>query len=212
MIAGGLTWLAAWGVAVASAGPPHSLRYWDAASYAAVVVAVAGSMIVLAVMYDWLARLPWPHLQKTGPPLKVVAGKPHYHNWNYAASVVALPIVVTNKTSTPVTLAGGCQVNGNIGPITSWRDKLTADETGSFVREVESQKRSSHHHPSITEKTVIPARASLELWYVDDISRDQRGINLDMTLYFRDSDGNQYCAVFKRPIPQQAQSMPPVVP
>jgi hypothetical protein len=79
-----------------------------------------------------------------------------------------------------------------------------------FLREVESQKRSSHHHPSITQKTVIPAHSSLELWYVTDASRDQRGVHLDRTLYFKDSEGNEYSAVFKRPLPHQAESKPPL--
>jgi hypothetical protein len=107
MIAGGVAWLAAWGVAVASAGPPHPLRFWDAASYVAAGVGLAGSLVVLTVMYDWLARLPWLYPRKTGLPLKVVAGSPHFHDWNYAASVVALPVLVTNRTNAPVTLASG---------------------------------------------------------------------------------------------------------
>ena len=198
MIAGGVAWLGAWGVAVASAGPPHSLQYWVAASYAAAGVVVAGSLVVFAVMYDWPDRLPWLYSRKTGLPLKVMVSSPHFHDWNYAASVVALPIVITNRTGTPVTLAGGCQIEGNLGDTPSWREKLADDETGLFVREVESQKRSSHHRPSITERTTIPAHASLEFWYVTDVSRDQRGVHLDRTLYFKDIDGNEYSAVFKR--------------
>ena len=212
LIAGGTAWLAAWGVAVASAGPSHSLQYWAAASYAAAGVVVTGSLIVLAVMYDWPARVPWPYLPKAGSPLKIVAGNPHFHDWNYAASVVALPIVVTNRTGTPVTLAGGCGVEGNLGDVPSWHERLIDSEVGLFLHEVESQKRSSHHHPSITQKTVIPAHASLELWYVDDISRDQRGVHLDRTVHFKDSDGNEYHAIFKRPLPLRAQSTPPLVP
>jgi hypothetical protein len=74
MLAGGTAWLAAWGVAVASAGLPHSLHYWVAESYAAAGVMAGGSLIVLAVMYDWPAQLSWLYPHKTGPPLKVVAG------------------------------------------------------------------------------------------------------------------------------------------
>lgn len=210
MLAGGTAWLAAWGVAVASAGPPHSLQYWVAGSYAAAGVMAGGSLIVLAVMYDWSARLPWLYPHKTGPPLKVVAGNPHYHDWNFAASVVALPIVVSNRTGAPVTLTGGCQVSGNLGDVPSWHDRLMDGEVASFLHEIESQKRSSHHQPNITQKTVIPAHSSLELWYVTDVSRDQRGVHLDRTLYFKDSDGNEYGAVFKRPLPHQAESKPPL--
>lgn len=56
------------GVAVASAGPPPSLHYWVAGSYAAAGVMAGGSLIVLAVMYDWSARLPWLYHHKTGGP------------------------------------------------------------------------------------------------------------------------------------------------
>jgi hypothetical protein len=139
-----------------------------------------------------------------------VAGSPHFHDWNYAASVVALPVLVTNRTNAPVTLAGGCQIQGNAGDTPSWREKLTEGETGLFVREVESQKRSSHHRPNITDRATIPAHASLVFWYVEDISRDQRGVHLDMTLYFKDGDGNEYSAAFKRNSPQRARSTRPL--
>jgi hypothetical protein len=210
MIAGGVAWLAAWGVAVASAGPPHSLRYWDWPSYAATGVVVAGLLIVFAVMYDWLAWLPWLYPGKSGLPLKAVGGSPHYHEWNYAAAVAALPIMVTNRTRAPVTLAGGCQIRGNMGDISSWKEKLTEAETGLFMREVESQKRSSHHRPSITDRATIPAHSSLEFWYVTDVSRDQRGVHLDVTLHFKDTDGNEYSATFERIPPQQTRSKPPL--
>ena len=81
-------------------------------------------------------------------------------------------------------------------------------EIASFFHEIESQKRSSHHNPNITQKTVIPAHSSLELWHVTDVSRDQRGVHLDRTLYFKDSDGNEYSAVFKRPLPHRPKSKP----
>ena len=198
MIAGGVAWLAAWGVAVASAGPPHSLQFWSAASFVAAGVAIIGSLVVLAVMYDWVSRLAWLRPIKNKLPLKVVAGEPHFHDWNYAASVVALPIKLTNTASTPVLLPGGCRARGNMGDISSWREKLGEDETGSFLREVESQKRTSHHRPNIIDRAIIPAHASLEFWYVTDVSRDQRGVHLDMTLYFNDADGNEYSAAFER--------------
>ena len=155
------------------------------------------------MMYDWLTRLGWLYPGKTRLPLKVVAGKPHFHEWNYAASVVALPITVTNRTSEPMTLAGGCQVRGNMGDIPSWRERLTVDETGLFLREIESQNRSSHHRPGITDRATIPAHATLEFWYVTDVSRDQRGVELNMTLHFKDGEGNGYSVTFERIAPQQ---------
>jgi hypothetical protein len=75
--------------------------------------------------------------------------------------------------------------------------RLTQDETGLFVHEVDSQKRSSHHLPNITERATVPAHASLETWYVTDISRDQKGARPRITIYFNDSDGNEYSAAFK---------------
>jgi hypothetical protein len=198
MIAAGVAWLAAWDVAVDSSGPPHKLQFLSATSFAAAGIAILGSLIVLAVMYDWITRLAWLHSDKNAPPLKVVAGDPHYHNWNYAASVVALPIKVTNTTSAPVILPGGSQIRENTGNTPSWMEKLGKDETGSFLREVESQKRTSHHQPNIIGGAVIPAHSTLEFWYVTDVSRDQRGVHLDMTIYFKDDDGNDYSAVFER--------------
>jgi len=201
MIAAGLGWLGAWGAAVGSSGPPHPLRYLVLATYVAAGVALAGVLIVLAVMYDWFVRLPWPHLRETGLPLKVEAGSPHFHDWNYAASVVALPVRVTNTTNAPVTLPGGLQIEGHAGETPPWEDRLRDDERGQFMREVESQRRTSHHQPSIRDRATVPAHAFLDLWYVDDISRDRRGVHLDKTLHFKDADGNQYSAAFKRPLP-----------
>jgi hypothetical protein len=198
MMALGVAWLTAWGVAVASSGPPHSLHFLNAASFVAAGVAVIGLFVVFAVMYDWLAWLPRLYPNNTGLPLKVIAGSPHFHDWNYAASVVALPIEVTNRTGAPVTLAGGCHIQGNTGDMPSWAERMTEDETGFFLREIESQKRSSHHGPKITDRATIPGHASLEFWYVTDVSRDQRGPHLDMTLHFKDGDGNEYSAAFKR--------------
>lgn len=169
---------------------------------------VAGSLVVFAVMYDWPARLLWLYPRKTGLPLVVVPGNPHYHDWNYAASVAAVPVVVTNKTGAPVTLVGGYRAEMSEGDTPSWRSRLTEDEQGLFLREVESQKRTSHHQPSFTERTTIPEHASLELWYVTGVSCDQRGARPGITLYFNDSDGNEYAAAFKPHEPHQARAKP----
>ena len=201
MITLGLGWLGAWGVAVYSSGPPHPLRYLVPATYVFAGVALAGILIVLAVMYDWFARLPWwPRSRETGLPLKAEAGSPHFHHWNYAASVVALPVRVTNRTNAPVTLPGGLQIEGNVGDTPSWRDRLTDDERARFLQEIASQERTSHHQPNIRDRATIPAHSFLDCWYVEEISRDQRGVHLDMTLHFKDADGNQYSAVFKQPL------------
>jgi hypothetical protein len=196
MIAAGATWLASWGVAVASTS--QSLDFWAPGSYVATGVTAAGAFIVLQVMYDWIARLPFRRVSTTSTlPLKVTPGKPHFHDWNYAASVALLPVTVSNTTGEPVTLAGGCQMRGNSGGTPDWRDRLLDGEKSAFLQEVESQTRSSHHRPNITERTTIPAHSSLELWYVTEISRDQRGIYLNMVLYFKDTEGNQYFAAFR---------------
>lgn len=208
MITGGMAWLAAWGVAVASSSAPNSLHFLDAATYIAAGIVVVGLLVVLAVMYDWLTGLTWLFPGRTGLPLKVVAGSPHFHDWNYAASVVALPIVVANRTNTPVVMAGGCRIQGNMGDLPSWEERITDDDKGWFLREIESQKRSSHHRPNISEKATIPAHASLEFWYVTDVSRNQHGVHLDMTLHFEDDDGNKYAVTFQRIQPKPTQTSP----
>jgi hypothetical protein len=197
MITAGATWPAAWEVVVDSASPPRSFRYWVPASYITAGLAAAGLLVVLAVMYDWPAKLGWLSLHKSEPPLKIVSGKPHYHDWNYAASVAALPIVITNRAREAVAMPGGCKAQIRAGDIPPWRSRLTDDETALFVREFESQKRSSHHLPNIIDRATIPAHASLEAWYVTETGRDQRGARPEITLYFNDSDGHEYSAVFK---------------
>jgi hypothetical protein len=57
MIAAGTAWLAGWGIAVNSANPPHTLRYLDPLSYAAIGLIAAGCLVVVAVMYDLPTRL-----------------------------------------------------------------------------------------------------------------------------------------------------------
>jgi hypothetical protein len=208
LIAAGAAWLAAWGVAVDSASPPHALQYWVPASYVAAGLVAAGFLVVVAVMYDWPARPRWLSPRKAELPLKVVSGKPHYHDWNHAASVAALPVMITNMTRGPVVLPGGCRSEGYSGDTPLWESRLTEDERGLFVREIASQERSSHHLPNITERATIPARASLEVWYVTDISRDQRGARPRITLYFNDSEGNEYAAAFRGQEPRHAQSFP----
>jgi len=172
----------------------------------AVGIVAAGLLIVVAVMYDWLARLQWLYPHKTELPLKVEGGEPHYHDWNYAASVAALPVMVTNKTGAPVTLPGGCTAELNADGIPLWSPSLTEAEKGSFLQETESQKRTSHHQPSLVKGATIPAHASLELWYVTEIGRDRSGTRPGATLRFKDSGGNEYAAVFKRHEPHRARS------
>lgn len=213
MTAAGVAWLAAWGVAVASSGPPHPLHFLNAASLVAAGVSIVGLFIVFAVMYDLPASVLRLYPSRAGLPLEVVAGNAHYHDWNYAATVAALPIMVTNTTSASVTLAGGCQAQGNVGDTPPWERRLTEDETGLFLREIESQKRSSHHRPSIMDRATIPGHASLEFWYVTDVSRDQRGVHLDLTLHFKDEAGNGYSAAFKRiPPPKEILGSQPQSP
>lgn len=196
MIAGGVAWLAAWGVAVSSAKPAGSLQYLVPASYVAIGVVVLG-FIVVAVMYDWPARLLWLSPRPAGAPLKVMSVKPHYHDWNIAASVAALPIKVTNRTREPVTLPGGCTCEIHGGDAPTWESSLRGSGAElSFSSEVESQKLTSHHLPAISERTTIPAHASLELWFVTGIGRDYRGMRPRMTLHFNDADGNEYAAAF----------------
>jgi hypothetical protein len=171
----------------------------------------AGMVVIGAVLFagarGWF---PWHLRRKSQPPLKVVAREPHYHDWNYAASVAALPVMVTNKTGADVTLVGGCLMESNSGGIVPWETRLTEDEEGLFRREVESQVRTSHHQPSLTKGATIPAHASLELWHVIDISRDRSGTRPGATLRFKDSDGNEYMAVFKRQEPHKARSASPL--
>jgi hypothetical protein len=196
-MAAGVAWLAAWGVAVGSAKPPGSLQYLDPASYVAIGVVVVGFLVVVGVMYDWPARLLWLNPHPAGPPLKVESGKPHYHDWNIAASVAALPIKVTNKTREPVTLPGGCSCEIHGGDAPSWMSSLRGSGAElAFSSEVESQRRSSHHQPDIRERTTIPAHASLELWFVTGVGRDYRGLRPRMTVHFNDADGNKYAATF----------------
>jgi hypothetical protein len=123
-------------------------------------------------------------------PLKVVPGKPHYHDWNYAATVVALPVKITNRTHEPVAMPGGASMEMQRGDIPDWQTRLLGDDATTFLREIESQRRSTHHLPDIRDRTTIPARATIEAWYVTDTGRDQHGTRPRATLRFKDGDGN----------------------
>jgi hypothetical protein len=197
MIAAGVAWLAAWGVAVGSTKPSGSLRYLDPASYVAIAFVMVGFLVVVAVMYDWPARLWELRPVANEPPLKVTPGMPHYHDWNWAASVAALPVKIRNRTGRPVDLPGGCRLVGHPTDVPSWDGRLSEGEAQPFRCEVASQQRSSHHSPKLTDRNTIPAHASLEVWHVVDTDRDYRGGRQSFTLYFNDSDGNEYSANFE---------------
>jgi hypothetical protein len=209
MIAAGVAWLAAWEVAVASAKPAGSLHYLVPASYVAVVVVVLGFLVVVAVMYDWPARL-W-ELRPAGdePPLKITVGKPHYHDWNWAARVAALPVKIKNRTGGMVIWPGGCQFQMQDRADPSWRTVLSADERGQLAREVFSQEQTSHHRPMVRERITIPAHSSVDAWFVASVGRDCRGSEPRITLHLTDGNGNKYTATYEGKEPQDGQDVAP---
>jgi hypothetical protein len=194
LMAAGVAWLAAWGVAVGSAKPPGSVQYLVPASYVAIGVVVIGFLVVVAVMYDWPARLRGLYPASAGAPLKVIPGKAHYHDWNYAASVAALPITITNRTREPVVMPGGMQGEFQFGSTPAWEARLSDDDMTMFLREVESQRRTSHHQPALKDGLTIPGGATIEAWHVTEISRDKQGTRPRITLRFKDGDNNTYTA------------------
>lgn len=156
-----------------------------------VVLVVVGLIVLLLILGG---RALW---RRSGKPLKVRAGKPHYHDWNRAASVVALPVKITNKRTQAIDLPGGCSCAGYDGNIPSWASQLTGDESHAFAIEEQSQIRTSHHRPSLKDGVTVPSGRSVTVWHVTAASRGQRGERPRFEVFFRDADENEYSAVFE---------------
>lgn len=136
MIAAGVAWLAT---------PPRSLPDWLPPSYVAVGLIVAGLLVVVAVMYDWPARLRRKlravrSSSYDGLRLELVNAK--WEFWQRTAWLVDIQVRVTNTTPDRVIELSCFELDSDPGPYWVERPVLTQDQVNVLFHQMQRRRDS----------------------------------------------------------------------